>query len=106
MQLCHVNMLKLYYRSAEPSFDSGPVTIAGGEERMSDGAVVKVSVVNGGDEQENSRVVQKESAEHGGEVKSGEKEEVPLAMALGVDAALLPVEVQPEAGHSAVRERL
>ena len=33
VQLCHVNMLKSYYRSAEPSVCSGAVTIAGGEER-------------------------------------------------------------------------
>ena len=120
VQLCHVNMLKLYYRSAEPSFGSGTVTIAGGEERESDGAVVTASVVSGGGEQENSRVFQKESAEHGGEVKFGEEEEVPLVLALGVDAALLPVEAQPkepvfgdavpvglwENSHSALRERL
>ena len=37
VQLCHINMLKLYYRSAEPSFDSEAVTIAGGEERENDG---------------------------------------------------------------------
>ena len=63
MQLCHVNMLKPYYRSVEPSVGSGAVTIVGGEERESDSAVVTDSVVSGGVEQENSRVVQKESIE-------------------------------------------
>ena len=120
VQLCHINMLKLYYNSAEPNFGSGAVTIAGGEERESDGVVVTASVVNGGGEQENSRVVLKESAEHGGEVKFGE-EKVPLVLALGLDAALWPVEAQPEEpvfgdaisvgiweekSHFALRERL
>ena len=73
VQLCHVNMLKPYYRSAEPNFGSEAVTIADGEERESDGAVIKTSVVSGGGVQENSRVVQKESVENGGEIKSGEE---------------------------------
>ena len=100
----------------------GATTIAGGEERESNGVVVKASVVSGGGEQENSHVVQKESAEHGGEVlKFGEEKEVPLVLALDVDAALLPVEAQPkkpvfgdavpvglwkENSHSALRKRL
>ena len=74
VQLCHVNILKPYYRSSEPIVGLGANTIAGGEERESDGAVVTDSVVSGMGEQENSRVVQKESAEHGGVVKSGEEE--------------------------------
>ena len=96
VQLCHINMLKPYYSAAEPSFGLGAVTIAGGEERESDGVVVTASVVSGGGEQENSRVVMKESAKHDGEVKFGEEEEVPLVLALSVDAAPMPVEAQPE----------
>ena len=107
VQLWHVNMLKLYYHSAEPSIGSGAVTIAGGKERESDGVVDTDSVVSGGGEQENSRL----SAE----------EEVSLVLALGVDAALVPFETQPEKpvfgdavpvglweenNHSALRDRL
>lgn len=86
VQFCHVNMLKPYHRSAEPSGDLGAVaTTSGGE--MVDGSVSAAeSVANGSGESESRCVAQEKPSELGcGCVESSEKEETPLVLALGVE---------------------